>query len=132
MTSSSTESEIDDVNEVPLPAIYFSDDDDNNNATNEVNYLEKEEENKGQKEVDDDCADVAFMSDDSSEKSSDQSQDFIDENFDDDANDVPNVQKCSEDNITHQSRTSCINNNACHPDDEVNENKRNENQLKGT
>ena len=57
------------------------------------------------------------MEDDSSEKSSDQSQDFIDENFDDDANDVPNVQKCSEDNIVCQACTSCINNNACHPDD---------------
>ena len=34
MTSSSTESEINDINEDPLPAIDFSDDDDNNNATN--------------------------------------------------------------------------------------------------
>ena len=54
MTSSSAESEINDVNEDPLLAIDFSDDDDNNNATNEVNSLEKAEENKGQKEVDDD------------------------------------------------------------------------------
>ena len=41
INSSSTESEINDVNKDPLPAIDYSDDDDNNNATNEVNYLEK-------------------------------------------------------------------------------------------
>ena len=122
MTSYSTESKINDVNEDPLPAIDFSNDDDNNNTTNEVNSLEKAKEHKEQKEVDDDCANGAFVEDDSSEASYDQSRDFRDENFDDDANDASNIQKCSGDNIVCQAHTSCINNNTCHPDDEVNEN----------
>ena len=53
---------------------------------------------------------------------SNQSQDFRDENFDDDANEVPNVQNCSEDNIMHQACANCISDNTCHSDDEVNEN----------
>lgn len=124
MTSSSSESEkFNDIKEDPSPTCDDSDDDhDNNNATNAVNSLEEAEDSKGKEEANENCADSSFIADDTSEESSEQLQDLADDNFDDDANDFPNVQRCSEDNIMHEAHKNCINNMTCHPDDSVNEN----------
>ena len=46
MTSSSTESEYNNINKETLPGISFNNNDDNNNTTNKVNSLETVEEYK--------------------------------------------------------------------------------------